>query len=143
MSFVDVIVGRLDGQSVRVRRDTTRSRRLLETFPFAIGRVDWRRVPGALTGAATGNVTVALEFLEAGLASLGIDDAWVAFCSDSIEEEFEVRRDRLREVLEVSRDVPDHKYVHSLECRWCFMWTMEDDLYFGAAPQTRAVVTSG
>jgi hypothetical protein len=124
----------------------------MKTFPFAVGRVDWRRVPEARIQWAPGDrglganspdvpfqtekyLPVVISFFAGAIAAHGIDDEWVAFCSDSVEEEFEVRRDHVPRVLELSAEVPDHKYVFSLEGRWCFMWSMEDDLYFGLAQQ--------
>jgi hypothetical protein len=91
MSFVDEVVRQLGDQSVRVRHDTTRSRLLQKVFPFTVGRVDWRRVPGAQIRAAPNDralgtnspdvpfqtktyLPVVIEFFDDALASRGIDD---------------------------------------------------------------------
>ncbi|MGH7438597.1 MAG: hypothetical protein ACRENE_23155 [Polyangiaceae bacterium] len=151
MSFVGDVVTRVGRQSVRVRHDTALSQRLQNAFPFALGRIDWRGVRGTRTlwapaeralGANSPDVPfqtlkyvpVVVAFFDEAIAAQRIDDAWVAFCSDSVEEEFEIERERLAEILALSSEIPDHKYVFSLEGRWCLMWSMEHDLYFGVAP---------
>lgn len=151
MRFVEEVLQKL-GDRVRVRGDAGLSRTLLQHFPFAVGRVDWTRVPDAriqwapperALGANSPDVPfqtshylpVVERFLRNALADYRIEDEWVAFCSDSVDEEFEVRLDSLEVLLRVSSDVPDHKYVFGLNANWCFTWSMEDDLHFGLAPR--------
>jgi len=151
MRFVEDVLQKL-GDRVRVRGDTRLSRALLRRFPFAVGRVDWTQVPDArfqrapperALGANSPDVPfqtshylpVVKGFLRKALADYRIEDEWVAFCSDSVDEEFEVRLDSLESLLELSSEVPDHKYLFGMNASWCFMWSMEDDLYFGSAPR--------
>jgi hypothetical protein len=124
---------------------------LMRKFPCASGRIDWRRAknvvfkpapPARVTGANTpGGAFQTAEyvhqvsaFLDECWAAYDVADEWVAFVGDSMCSEYEVMRLAVSELLCVVSEVPDHKYVFALDGTWCFMWSFEDDMYFGWQP---------
>lgn len=34
-------------------------------------------------------------------------------------------------------EIPENKYVFPPDASWCFLWSFEDDLYFGRCPTGR------
>lgn len=125
---------------------------LRANFPITCGRVDWRRVKNLVECAAPAEraqganradggfqtsmyVDVVIAFLDDCLRHASIADAWVGFASDTmLGTEYEVKLTAVHDLLREVAEVPDHKYVFGLDGSWCFMWSFEDDLYFGLRP---------
>jgi hypothetical protein len=147
----DVVVRRLGQRVIRVDGEML-SASLLAAFPCAVGRVDWRKVPGTVfrqappersAGANNGPGTldtrayvaeVVRFFRECVSATGDAPDSWVIFIGDNLECDYKVQLSAVGELFEEVADVPQHKYVFPANCSWCFMWSFEDDLYFGLRP---------
>lgn len=127
------------------------SRLLMSAFPCTVGRLDWQRARSVelrpapkerAHGANLGTggfetskyVDDVILFLTSCFVQHDIVDNWVAFVGDDMSVEYEVERAALPDLLRAVADIPDHKYIFALDASWCFMWSLEDDLYFGLRP---------
>ncbi len=150
----DPIVARLVRRAVRVD-DESLSAVLLSAFPFVAGRIDWTKVPGArrreapperLAGANLGPgtldtrsyVNVVRQFFFECVSETGEPaDSWVVYVGDNGDCDYKVQLGAVDELLEQVAEVPEHKYIFSSDASWCFMWSFEDDLYFGRRPPAK------
>ncbi len=127
------------------------SRLLTSSFPFTVGRLDWQKArsviehPAPLARANGANVSPdgfhtsayvreVVSFFRDCTKRNNTADEWVAFVSESVTAEYEVKLSAVPDLLATVADVPDHKYVFGLDGSWCLMWSFEDDLYFGLRP---------
>jgi hypothetical protein len=150
----DPVVRRLGDRVVRVDGRSL-SPPLDSAFPLVLGGIDWTKVPGVIqrdapperaAGANLGLGTLdtrayvqqVVSFFASCMSTVGAaSDSWVAYSGDNTDAEYKVRLDAVGELLDELADVPEHKYVFALDASWCFMWSFEDDLYFGLRPPPR------
>jgi len=126
--------------TVSTHPNGTLSAVLRSRFPFTLGRVDWRFVPGSTTKEESPieldrdtEVDHAVAFLLQCLESAKHDPKFVAVVGDNTDEEYEVLLSDLPELLR-DIDKPEHKYVFALDGSWCLLWSLEGQLGFGIAP---------
>ncbi|HBQ19577.1 MAG TPA: hypothetical protein DEF51_53445 [Myxococcales bacterium] len=147
----DPLVRRLGERVIRV--DGARVGAIVESaFPFVLGRIDWRKVPGAqirvapperAAGANCGPGTLdtrsyveeVKRFFERCVSGTETrPDDWVVYIGDNSDCDYEVKLEAVAELLDEVAEIPEHKYVFPRDASWCFMWSFEDDLHFGRRP---------
>ena len=150
----DPIVRRLGDRVVRVD-DESLWAALTSAFPFAAGRPEWSKVPGAqlraasperAAGASLGprsldtrrDVEEVKTFFERCVSGTETrPDDWVVYFGDNSVWDYRVELEAVGELLDEMDEIPENKYVFPPDASWCFMWSFEDDLYFGRCPTGR------
>lgn len=115
-----------------------------KAFPTGINRIDWSKVPGAIsTSITTGKVPEARrqqlqQFLRDALLSVGVGESeTIIWVGDSTEFVLEMSVATLSESIGILCSYPQHAYVIPSDARWCLNYTIEGEIYFGCAPERK------
>lgn len=106
-----------------------------KNFPFVGSKIDWDRVPGAVTKKlnAQSFVSECLEFLKDRLKQTAISQsAKVVVLGDSaMEQAVATHAGMLETLMPEVLELPQHTYVIALGGEWCMTFTMEGYADFG------------
>jgi hypothetical protein len=110
---------------------------LADAFPLTGSRIDWSRVPNAVTSY---EVTIDRKEAEAfidffnEMVAVNQLDGVVVFLGDQLNFALRLPLEVLRKNLESLVSIPQHCYVLVDNFAWCMVFSFEGDMAFGYRP---------
>jgi hypothetical protein len=112
---------------------------LMHSFPFVLGRIDWRAVPGHKFVHINGDLTIGATQIRHFLDDLVkeqqiVRSAKVIYLGDACDVGLCLDFASFLDLLPLIFDLPQHHYLIPSTCVWCVHYTFENDLFFGRSP---------
>ena len=102
-------------------------------FPVQHSKVDWQRVPGAVSRPDGHLPGAPVRFFREAIATSGLDA--LAYVGDGLTSTSVVAAPAdFIAVIEPMLDIPQHHYFFDMQRGFCISFTMEGDMHYGFPP---------